>query len=461
MIPKLFHFIYLGETDFYFHHYLAIANCFISQKCPIYLHYLKPPDKNNIWWRKALKFVTLVRAREVQSCNNEYVAFYQHKADILRLEILQKYGGIYLDLDYIIIKNISKLCEENEFVVFEEKNQGISNAFLCFPPNNDFINEWLDHYYNNYLHYDKYEGGASEYWVLKSVKYPGKLYKEKYEGRGLLLEEKMVFPFLYDFIFHEHHAFNSYPEGWEDALGMHLWQTEFLKVNPDNDTIYKTCMQNPESFFYKKAIDSISDDLYLIDNLCTTLFYRREGDICSKLHRKYNPHLICGEDVIVNRNFFDKEIPKFNIIIGDSNANEIKKKSFECSLTPLFPDTEKQEKNSFAEVIDECNISNFNYNLLLINLEILPFDQGETVRMIRRLNEQNSDWDACFLYFDPGWGRVIIEKLSDSRMPKAILFNKDGVKRITSVLDRNENNYVNFLQKQYLEGSINLYQARL
>lgn len=38
-----------------------------------------------------------------------YPSLRMHKSDILRLDRLKKYGGIYLDLDVIILRNFKKL----------------------------------------------------------------------------------------------------------------------------------------------------------------------------------------------------------------------------------------------------------------------------------------------------------------------------------------------------------------
>lgn len=60
------------------------------------------------------------------------------KSDILRYEILEKYGGLYIDTDFLFYKNMDSLLNRECLVSNEKSNwdkMGVTNAILGFPPN--------------------------------------------------------------------------------------------------------------------------------------------------------------------------------------------------------------------------------------------------------------------------------------------------------------------------------------
>ena len=96
-------------------------------------------------------------------------SFVQKKSDLIRLLLLQKYGGIWMDssifltqsLDWILKlqkqKNVDIICYYAEFFTANHKYPVIENWFIASTPNNQFINLWLEDFllylYNGY---DKY-----------------------------------------------------------------------------------------------------------------------------------------------------------------------------------------------------------------------------------------------------------------------------------------------------------------
>ena len=58
---------------------------------------------------KFLPYVTLQKVRDVKTIFGNSVTNFAHKADVIRLEVLLKYGGIYLDSDTWLIQDFSKI----------------------------------------------------------------------------------------------------------------------------------------------------------------------------------------------------------------------------------------------------------------------------------------------------------------------------------------------------------------
>lgn len=57
------------------------------------------------------------------------------RSDILRLEILKKFGGLYTDCDFESFESMDHLLRDNEFHYGDEWSGRPSNAWMCSPPN--------------------------------------------------------------------------------------------------------------------------------------------------------------------------------------------------------------------------------------------------------------------------------------------------------------------------------------
>lgn len=67
------------------------------------------------------------------------------KSDILRFEILHKYGGIYMDYDFLQIKNFDGLLDYDFFAGTNEKApQQVWNSIVGSKPNNPICEKFLD-----------------------------------------------------------------------------------------------------------------------------------------------------------------------------------------------------------------------------------------------------------------------------------------------------------------------------
>ncbi len=79
-----------------------------------------------------------------------------NKSDIIRLEILKKYGGIWIDASTLFFQNLSwvhELNQQNNYDLIGFYNETattdldypiIENWFICAPPENPFIIRWLE-----------------------------------------------------------------------------------------------------------------------------------------------------------------------------------------------------------------------------------------------------------------------------------------------------------------------------
>ena len=122
-IPKIIHQIWVGPNP-------------LPEKSINFIKRIKelhPTFEYRLWTDKDLtshNFINIDYINKTQS--------YAQKADIMRLEILYNYGGIYLDIDMEVLKNLESLLTHNLVVCNEDKNidKYMTNAFIASIPYN-------------------------------------------------------------------------------------------------------------------------------------------------------------------------------------------------------------------------------------------------------------------------------------------------------------------------------------
>ncbi|KAI8338653.1 hypothetical protein BC941DRAFT_351210 [Chlamydoabsidia padenii] len=95
------------------------------------------------------------------------VTHFAHQADLVRLAMLEQYGGIYLDLDVIVMASMDHLLD-HEFIMGQEGidgSVGLCNAVILARPHARFLQRWQQ----TYRTFDQSD------WNYHSVVLPGKL----------------------------------------------------------------------------------------------------------------------------------------------------------------------------------------------------------------------------------------------------------------------------------------------
>ena len=167
MTPKLVHQIWLGpqRPHIEFHRELAIKN----------------PDYSVVLWRERDLIGLGV------DLNGLYDKFWSHASvsNMLRLMIVKKYGGFYLDMDMEPIKPIDCLRQVYGNAAAADQGDGrICNAFFNAPPDHPWVNWQIEHGAGDCNPHDAAWG---VYTMTKAPRY------------GLyLVPTELVYPFHYD-----------------------------------------------------------------------------------------------------------------------------------------------------------------------------------------------------------------------------------------------------------------------
>lgn len=99
------------------------------------------PSRLSPWVRDNIDIANCVLQTHIEDVP---ITYPQYLSDIMRLQILQNYGGIYMDTDILLLKPISDLISDKLVMSWENaKRTSICNALMISPPNNLFVSEWL------------------------------------------------------------------------------------------------------------------------------------------------------------------------------------------------------------------------------------------------------------------------------------------------------------------------------
>jgi hypothetical protein len=79
----------------------------------------------------------------------------QRKTDVIRLALLEKYGGFWLDSTILLNESLDNIWDFNydvggyeaEFFTTDEKHPVLESWFLCAPKNNSLITAWKNEFY--------------------------------------------------------------------------------------------------------------------------------------------------------------------------------------------------------------------------------------------------------------------------------------------------------------------------
>ncbi|KAI8817153.1 uncharacterized protein EV422DRAFT_542604 [Fimicolochytrium jonesii] len=149
-IPKYVHFVRVMDRDDYFGmmHYLAIRAAVVNIKPEkVFYHHRGLPSGE--WWDRARGMITdLTPTADVKEIFGNKVEQGAHKADVIRLRALQKWGGIYLDMDVIVTRSFDPLLHHTTVLGIEGFKPwiGLCNAVILTAPNAPFLKRWYDSY---------------------------------------------------------------------------------------------------------------------------------------------------------------------------------------------------------------------------------------------------------------------------------------------------------------------------
>lgn len=148
---------------------------------------------------------------------------YGQKADVARLAILEKFGGLYIDTDYEYIndKKIESFLENYDFIIGIEPieiNQGFGNAFIAASVNHPLIKKLNSSLRDNFFHFSDTIKKTGPAFVSKII----------FENIDLLNGAILLPPtYIYPIAFYDEEYEEFYKDKSsflkEETLGIHYW----------------------------------------------------------------------------------------------------------------------------------------------------------------------------------------------------------------------------------------------
>ncbi|KXS11658.1 glycosyltransferase family 32 protein [Gonapodya prolifera JEL478] len=221
-IPRLVHFIFglspdYGTKPFGIMHYLIIkaAHKHIRPEAIFFHHVHQPPGP---WFERSRRYLHMAPVEPVNEIWGNPVDKFAHKADIVRLRALEQHGGIYLDIDALVLRPFDPLLR-HDFVMAQEGEGGrvgLANAIMASKKGSPFVKRWLESYrtFNQTL------------WNYHSVVLPGKMAKSFPDDITILKHTRFFHPMWDDASLHT--LFRGSGSGsWDFAenFAVHMWES--------------------------------------------------------------------------------------------------------------------------------------------------------------------------------------------------------------------------------------------
>jgi hypothetical protein len=240
--PRIFHFIFGFKSagDIPYYGYLAIRSALhFNPGWAVYYYCMHEPEGPN--WDRIRSRVNVVRIDDFEYFQTARFHHYAHKADVIRMIVINQVGGVYLDVDTITRRSYEDL-RGHQFCMGVQaagpsSSSGLCNAVMIGQPGAAFSTIWL-------AQYDYFRSkGRDDLWDYHSVKLPGRLMVEAPQLIEVLDYRAFFYP-LWNVI--EQQLFSDagarFAGDFEVAYCHHLWNGgtgEFLE-KIDEDWIRKS-----------------------------------------------------------------------------------------------------------------------------------------------------------------------------------------------------------------------------
>lgn len=238
MIPNQLHYVHLskGGREWKLHHYLSVKSAYVrSGVDKIFMWVDQEPQ--GYWWDQTKNLVELVYVKPPNEIFGKPIIQQAHKSDVIRLQVLLEYGGIYTDTDTIFIKSFKPLLN-NKFVMGQQNVdgcEGLCPAVILSESNSFFGQLWLAGFK------DSFGGGppGSSSWCTHSVQYPLWLSRQIPNNITILNHEAFFWP-----LYHQNHIEMFFEQNhvFPNAFSHHLWESSGKKYleNLNKDTILRS-----------------------------------------------------------------------------------------------------------------------------------------------------------------------------------------------------------------------------
>lgn len=153
MIPKRLHFCFglapdVGVDDWTLVNYVCVRSA-VEQIRPDEVIFYFEREPSGPWWQLTRPLVTQRRVTAPRQIFGNALLHFAHRADVLRLEVLIRDGGIYLDTDVFVHRSFDDLLEHHAVIGQEglgKVPKVLCNAVILAELGASFLRRWLATY---------------------------------------------------------------------------------------------------------------------------------------------------------------------------------------------------------------------------------------------------------------------------------------------------------------------------
>ena len=232
-IPKIIHQIWLGPNK--------QPDVWMNSWKYDYINN-NPDWEYKLWTEKEINNLNMVNKKQY-----DFEKFYNGKSDIARYEILNQYGGVFMDADSLWIKdnNISlntildKIGNLSCFAAIEPINKSIiANGVIGFIKNNVILNELINFINLNYFKLKKNNKLERDIWRITGTQIFTNIIN-KYDNK-LILDSYYFFPES----FHQNNLYINTKDFSKKYPKSIMFQYGYTTNNISNNNIMKKYIAN-------------------------------------------------------------------------------------------------------------------------------------------------------------------------------------------------------------------------
>jgi hypothetical protein len=198
-IDNVVNYIWFNPSDgtrvFSYHHYLCVRSALLTQKPDVIRFHIADEPKGE-WWPRIRPHVELHTIERPESVAGQKLYHPAHQADVARMEILYRNGGIYFDTDVLVLRPLTPLLHHPTVMGREAGDRGLCPAVLMAERESPFIRMWLEGYDPARSIWQGFRSkGHDEHWNEMSVRYPRMLAERHPSLIHLEPEESFFWPY--------------------------------------------------------------------------------------------------------------------------------------------------------------------------------------------------------------------------------------------------------------------------
>lgn len=144
MIPKIIHYCWFGHGE----------KPELAKKCIASWRRFCPDFEIREWNEDNCDYLAIPFMAEAYAAKK-----YAFVSDVMRLIVLEQYGGVYFDTDVEVVRNISSLLNDEGFIGFENNKFVNSGQVMAAVPHQPIVRAMIEEYEK--LHFTNVNGGVN------------------------------------------------------------------------------------------------------------------------------------------------------------------------------------------------------------------------------------------------------------------------------------------------------------